>query len=108
MHARRGLVRRVQLGTSYLFFALGYTRLEHHFEGTHPLVRGSDDSASRLGFGLDHFEALLLDSNLDLAPIEHPLEITKQSHRQWRAWQRALGSVDLADDHPHACLSRAE
>jgi hypothetical protein len=108
MDPRRGLVRHPELSPSHFFRALRHTRLEHNLECAHLLVRDGDATPSQIGLGLDKLEALLLDGNLYLAPVEHSLQVAEQRHRQRCAWERALGSVDLTYDHPDVRLSRLE
>ena len=108
MDARGGLIRHPQLGPPDFFLALGYPRFEHHLEGPHLLVGDGDDTARQFGFGLNNLEALILDRHLDLAPIEHSLQIAEQCNRQGYSGSRALRSIDLADDHPDARLGGVE
>jgi len=103
---RRDLIRHVQFGASDLLVSLGHPVLEHNLEGPYSLERRGYDPAGLLGFDLKGFEALLLDGDLDFAPIEYSLEVAQQRHRQSYSKRGPLRSVDLTDDHPHSRSGR--
>jgi hypothetical protein len=95
MDPRRSLIGQHHLGAADFFGAFGGPRREHQLQRTHILMRGSHCAASDFGLDSDFVHALALDENLDLAPVEQPLEIGQYGHREWYTRHRPLGRVDL-------------
>jgi hypothetical protein len=77
---------------------------EHQLQRPHALVGGGDLAAGLVGLSLGGHVALVVDHDLDLAPVEQTLEVAEGAQLEWRAGRRPLGGVHLLEDGVDAGL----
>jgi hypothetical protein len=105
---RRCLVGQPQLGAARPFGPFGGARFEHQFQRANLLMRRGDHAARFVGFNSHQFEALLLHSYLDLAPLQQVFELAKHIHGQRDTRRWLLRVVNLHEHQADARLGGGE